>query len=159
MSKRITDYTNVSTANPNKLSLVDISELLANNTFDSRKITLENLSNYFNPIPYPSMTIVLSGFGVQTFNFSVVKNTIGNNTLPTGLVTVAQAGFQIYTINHVNFTTTNCIITHSGTANLSNSYSNVFNTTNGQLTIRNYTNGVDTLNAMNQVVITYYKTN
>lgn len=159
MSKKITDYTTVSTLNPNKLSLVDISELLANNTFDSRKITLEALSNYFNPIPYPSMTIVLSGFGVQTFSFSIIKNTIGNTQNLTGSVFVTQAGFQVYTISHPNFTTTNCIITHSGTSNLDNSYSNIYNTTNGQLNIRNFANGVDALNAMSQVVITFYKTN
>jgi hypothetical protein len=159
MGEKITDYSSISTTNPNKLSLIDVSELLGNSTYDTRSMSLEKLANYINPIPYPSMTIVLSGFASVYFDIAVVKNTIGNNTLPTGLVTVTQAGFQVYTINHVNFTTTNCIITHSGTANLSNSYSNVFNTTNGQLTIRNYTNGVDTLNAMSQVVITFYKTN
>ena len=159
MGQKITDYSSVSSANPDKLSLLDISELLPNNTFSTRKMSLQQLINYVNPIPYPSMTIVLSNFASVSFDFVVIKNNIGNYTTPTGLVTVTQAGFQIYTINHPNFTTANCIITHSGTQNLANSYSNVFNTTDGQITIRNFTNGVDTLNAMKQVVITFYKTN
>lgn len=159
MGEKITDYSSISTTNPNKLSLIDVSELLPTNVFDTRSMSLQALANYINPIPYPSMTIVLSGFGVQTFSFSVVKNTIGNTQNLTGSVFVTQAGFQIYTISHPNFTTTNCIITHSGTSNLDNSYSNIYNTTNGQLNIRNFANGVDAISAMNQVVITFYKTN
>jgi hypothetical protein len=159
MGDKITDYSSISTTNPNKLSLIDVSELLPTNVFDTRSMSLQALANYINPIPYPSMTIVLSGFGVQTFSFSVVKNTIGNTQNLTGSVFVTQGGFQIYTISHPNFTTTNCIITHSGTSNLDKSYSNIYNTTNGQLNIRNFVDGVDSITAMSQVVITFYKTN
>jgi hypothetical protein len=159
MGQKITDYSSVSSANPDKLSLVDISELLPNTTFSSRKMSLQQLINYINPIPYPSMTVMLSGFGVQTFSYSILKNTIGNIQALTGSVFVTQGGFQIYTISHPNFTTANCIITHSGTSNLEKSYSNIYNTTDGQLSIRNFADGVDAITAMKQVIITFYKTN
>jgi hypothetical protein len=160
MGEKITDYSSISTTNPNKLSLIDVSELLGNSTYDTRSMSLEKLANYINPIPYPSMTIVLSGFVSQNFNILVVKNTIGFTQNPVvGMVTVTQAGFQVYTLSHPNFTTANCIITHSGTANLANSYTNFYNTSDAQISFRNFTDGVDNLNAMSQVVVTFYKTN
>lgn len=157
---KITEYTTVSSNTPSTLSLIDISEKLPNDTFDTRKMSLQQLINYINPIPFPCMTIVLSNFVSQGFTSTVVKNTIGNtSTAVTNTVFVTQGGFQIYSISHPNFTIDNCIITHSGIATNSNSYANVFNTTNGKLDIRNYTDNVDSLNAMKQVVITFYKTN
>lgn len=155
MSKRITDYTNVSTANPNKLSLVDISELLANNTFDSRKITLENLSNYFNPIPYPCITVVINGFDTITPTLTTLKNTI-DTTNPT---LVKDAGGN-YRVLHSSFSTdaTQCVIVHSGTS-YTGGMVYLYTQTTGEIRFYTMINGTQSDNAMKQVVITYYKTN
>ena len=59
MGEKITDYSSISTTNPNKLSLIDVSELLGNSTYDTRSMSLEKLANYINPIPYPSSFCII----------------------------------------------------------------------------------------------------
>jgi len=160
MGEKITQYTSISTPNPSETSLIDVSEFLPNSTFDTRKMSLGQLIDYVNPIPYPSMTFVLSNITSQNLTLTMIKNTIGGST-PTVSVFVTQGGASIFTISHSSFTNVSSeyIISHSGTAKTNDSYACFYNTTNGQLTFRTFTGGVDSVNAMNQVVITYYKLN
>ena len=160
MGEKITQYTSISTPNPSETSLIDVSEFLPNSTFDTRKMSLGQLIDYVNPIPYPSMTFVLSNITSQNLTLTMIKNTIGGST-PTVSVFVTQGGASIFTISHSSFTNVSSeyIISHSGTAKTNDSYACFYNTTNGQLTFRTFTGGVDNVNAMNQVVITYYKLN
>ena len=160
MGEKISLYTSISTPNPNEISLIDVSEFLANNTYSTRKMSLGQLIDYINPIPYPSMTFVLSNITSQNLTLTMIKNTIGGST-PTVSVFVTQGGASIFTISHSSFTNVSSeyIISHSGTAKTNDSYACFYNTTNGQLTFRTFTGDVDSVNAMNQVVITYYKLN
>jgi len=160
MGEKITQYTSISTPNPSETSLIDVSEFLPNSTFDTRKMSLGQLIDYVNPIPYPSMTFVLSNITGINLTLTMIKNTIGGSN-PTVSVFVTQAGASIFTISHSSFTNVSSeyIISHSGTAKTNDSYACFYNTTNGQLTFRTFTGGVDSVNAMNQVVITYYKLN
>ena len=160
MGEKISLYTSISTPNPNEISLIDVSEFLANNTYSTRKMSLGPLIDYVNPIPFPSMTFVLSNITSQNLTLTMIKNTIGGSN-PTVSVFVTQGGASIFTISHSSFTNVSSeyIISHSGTAKTNDSYACFYNTTNGQLTFRTFTGGVDSVNAMNQVVITYYKLN
>lgn len=160
MGSKITQYTSISTANPSETSLIDVSEFLPNSSYDTRKMSLGQLIDYVNPIPYPSMTFVLSNISGISLTLTMIKNTIGGSN-PTVSVFVTQGGASIFTISHSSFTNVSSeyIISHSGTAKTNDSYACFYNTTNGQLTFRTFTGGVDSVNAMNQVVITYYKLN
>lgn len=161
MGQKITNYSSVSSNTPNKLSLIDVSELLPTNVFDTRKMTLQQLINYVNPIPYPSMTFVLSNITLNSVTLTLIKNTIGGST-PTVSVFILQSGASsIYTISHSSFTNTSSeyIIVHSGTSNTANGRACVYNNNNGQLDVRFFTDNTESINAMKQVVITYYKLN
>lgn len=155
MGEKITDYSSISTTNPNKLSLIDVSELLPNSSFDTRSMSLEKLTNYINPIPYPCITVVITGFDTITPNLTTLKNTI-DTTNPT---LVKDAGGN-YRVLHSSFSTdaTQCVIVHSGI-----SYTGgmvfLYTQTTGEIRFYTMTNGTPSDIAMKQVVITYYKTN
>lgn len=159
MGKKITDYSSISSSNPDKLSLVDVSELLPNATWDTRKMSLQQLISYINPIPYPSITVVITGMSSNNAQMAVIKNTI-DTTNPT-LTTFLNNDLQTHVIYHSSFSNNplNSLVVHSGITLNDDGTAHVYATTNGELSVKTFRNGFQTSNAMKQIVITYYKIN
>lgn len=157
MGQKITDYSSVSSANPDKLSLIDISELLPNTTFSSRKMSLQQLINYINPIPYPSITMLITGMSTFNPQLAIIKNTI-DTTNPT-MSTFTNGQLQTHTISHSSFSNNavNSLIVHSGITLNDDGTAHVYATTNGELSVKTFRNGLQNSDAMKQIVITYYK--
>jgi len=155
MGEKITDYSSISTTNPNKLSLIDVSELLPNSSFDTRSMSLEKLTNYINPIPFPCITVAISGFNTSTPTITTLKNTI-DATSPT----IIKDGAGNFRVLHSSFSTdpTQCVIVHSGIS-LTGGMVYLYTQTTGQIRFYTMINGTADDIAMKQVVITYYKTN
>lgn len=155
MGSKITQYTSISTANPSETSLIDVSEFLPNSTFDSRKMSLGQLIDYINPIPFPCITVAISGFNTSTPTITTLKNTI-NTISPT----IVKDGAGNFIVLHSSFSTdpTQCVVTHSGIS-LTGGMVYLYTQTTGQIRFYTMINGTADDIAMKQVVIIYYKTN
>lgn len=156
MGEKITQYTSISTPNPSETSLIDVSEFLPNSTFDTRKMSLGQLIDYVNPIPYPCITVAINALNTGTATINVLKNTI-DTTNPT----LTKIGGGNYKVSHSSFSTnsTLCVIQSSGTSYTGGGQFFLYTQTTGEIMFYTMISGVADDTAMKQILITYYKLN